>query len=68
MAEKWESQADDPLYGWNPRVIKVIETSLELRGDGTPLNPFRRVRQYYTLAGRLLAEIDEYKGLKPPND
>lgn len=46
---------------WGPRVIEVIETSLELRGNGTVDDPFRRVRQYYTLGGKLLAERDEWR-------
>jgi hypothetical protein len=52
---KVEMQVD---HGWNPRVIQVIEVELELRGDGTPASPYRRVRQYYTLDGKLLAEVD----------
>lgn len=45
------------------RVIQVIETDLELRGDGTHNAPFRRVRQYWTLDGTLLAEVDPNDGL-----
>jgi len=44
----------------SPRVIHVIETELELRGDGTPESPFRRVRQYWTFDGVLLAEVDPH--------
>ena len=46
------------------RVIQVIETDLELRGRGEPGDPYRRVRQYYTLDGELLAEVDGWDGKK----
>lgn len=42
-----------------PHVIQVIETELEKRGDGDK-TPIRRVRQYYTLEGNLLAEFDPF--------
>lgn len=41
------------------RVIEVIETVLELRGDGKE-DPMRRVRQYWSKDGQLLAEYDPY--------
>ena len=40
------------------RVIRVIETNLDKRGNGTEEDPYRRVTQYYTLDGRLLFERD----------
>lgn len=43
---------------WNARVIQVIETSLEQRGRGVEDDPIRRVRQFWTLDGELLAEVD----------
>jgi hypothetical protein len=43
---------------WGARVIKVIETGLDLRGEGTSASPVRRVTQYWTLEGELLAEVD----------
>lgn len=43
---------------WNAKVIQVIETTLELRGKGTSDAPYRRVTQYWTLDGKLLAEVD----------
>ncbi len=43
------------------RVIQVIETYLEQRGKGTPEDPTRRIMQYWTLDGELLAEVDHYK-------
>lgn len=46
---------------WNARVIKVIVTELEQRGDGTTADPYRRVRQYWSLDGKLLAEVDHFK-------
>lgn len=41
------------------RVIKVIECSLQGRGSGKDqTSPFRLIKQYYTLEGDLLAEVD----------
>ena len=39
------------------RVISIIETDLTRRGDGKD-DPIRRVVQYWTLEGELLAERD----------
>jgi len=38
-------------------IITVIKTYLELRGNGKD-DPFRRITQYWTLDGKLLAEKD----------
>lgn len=43
-----------------PRVIQVIESE-EIRGSGKFRDPCRRVMQYYTLDGVLLAEYDPCK-------
>lgn len=43
------------------RLIEVIETNLELRGEGTVEDPFRRIRQYWSKDGELLAEVDVCK-------
>ena len=40
------------------RVIQVIETYIEVRGSGQKGNPFRKVFQYWTPDGTLLAEAD----------
>lgn len=48
------------------RLIQVIETDLELRGNGTKASPYRRVVQYYSLDGQLLAEVDSVA--TPPDD
>ena len=40
------------------RLIEVIETDLELRGKGTTEDPYRRVTQYWSKEGLLLAEKD----------
>lgn len=40
------------------RVIEVIETEIEKRGEGTEEDPIRRLTQYWSLDGRLLAEFD----------
>jgi hypothetical protein len=40
------------------KLIQVIETD-NLRGKGTAEEPFRRVMQYYTPEGELLAERDD---------
>jgi hypothetical protein len=39
------------------RVIQVIETSLMRRGDGKEI-PIRIITQYWSLDGKLLAEVD----------
>ncbi len=39
------------------KLIQVIETS-ELRGAGVEGNPYRRVMQYFSADGTLLAEVD----------
>jgi hypothetical protein len=46
------------------RVIPVIETTLLRRGRGTVGDPIRRVTQYWSLDGKLLAEVDPNEG--PP--
>lgn len=41
------------------RVIQVIETDLQRRGSGKDEHsPIRVVRQYWSLEGELLAEVD----------
>lgn len=40
------------------KVIQVIQTSLSSRGDGTRDNHMRRITQYWSLDGELLAEVD----------
>lgn len=48
--------------GWDKaRVIKVIETTLARRGDGSEAQPHRVVVQYWSLDGVLLAEVDPVK-------
>jgi hypothetical protein len=42
------------------KVIQVIDTVLELRGTGVIGDPYRRVRQFYSLDGVLLMEKDDY--------
>lgn len=39
-------------------LIQVIRTVLTLRGRGLPDSPYRRVTQYWSLDGKLLAEVD----------
>jgi hypothetical protein len=41
-----------------PKLIQVIACELLIRGRGTDGRPFRAVRQYFTLDGCLLAEVD----------
>ena len=43
---------------YKARLIQVIETDLELRGKGLEGDPYRRVTQYYSPEGELLAEND----------
>lgn len=42
------------------RLIQVIETDLERRGSGEGGSPIRRVTQYYSTDGKLLAEVDAW--------
>jgi hypothetical protein len=39
------------------RLIQVIETDLERRGNGKT-TPIRIIKQYYSVDGELLAEVD----------
>lgn len=41
------------------RRIEVLETNIERRGDGSRDHPHRRVAQYWSLDGQLLAERDD---------
>jgi len=43
---------------FDAKVIQVIETTLDIRGHGTEKDPYRRITQYWTLDGTLLAEVD----------
>ncbi len=51
------------MSAFKAHVIQVIETDLELRGDGTERNPYRRIRQYWALDGNLIAEVDPFTSL-----
>lgn len=42
------------------KLIQVIVTDLDLRGKGTTEDPIRRVTQYWSTDGKLLAEDDRY--------
>lgn len=46
----------------NAHLIQVIETSLETRGAGVAGDPIRRITQYYSPDGTLLAEKDPCAG------
>jgi hypothetical protein len=39
-------------------VIQVVRTNLERRGKGVDGDPVRRIEQFWSLDGRLLAEND----------
>lgn len=43
------------------RVIQVIVTELATRGTGTAEDPRRLIRQYWSLDGQLLAEVDAWE-------
>ena len=45
-------------------VIKVVRTELLRRGEGTPKSPIRRVEQFWSFDGKLLAENDPQPFLK----
>lgn len=42
------------------RKIEVIETTLLRRGAGVEGDPVRIIKQYWSLEGELLAEVDEF--------
>lgn len=42
----------------NADLIQVIRTDLDLRGEGKPGDPVRRVVQFWSTDGQLLAEVD----------
>jgi hypothetical protein len=41
-------------------VMQVIRTDIELRGNGTTADPYRRVVQFWSFDGALLAEVDHW--------
>jgi len=41
-----------------PLLMSVCRTELELRGKGTDTDPVRRITQYWSMGGELLAEVD----------
>lgn len=45
---------------FNAKLIQVIVTEIEQRGDGTKESPIRRVTQYWSTDGKLLAERDPF--------
>ncbi len=52
---KWESVTDCV------RQIEVIESTIMRRGKGVEGDPIRIITQYWSLDGRLLAEVDPCK-------
>lgn len=48
------------MSGPTARLIQVIETTLTTRGEGVDGDPIRRVTQYWSTDGRLLAEVDTW--------
>lgn len=46
---------------FNAKLIQVIVTELELRGKGTEGSPLRRITQYWSTDGELLAEKDPFQ-------
>jgi hypothetical protein len=43
-------------------VIQVVHTRLKKRGKGVEDDPVRRIEQYWSLDGTLLAEYDPFSG------
>ena len=41
-------------------VMQVIRTTTTVRGSGVEGNPYRRVTQYWSMDGDLLAEVDPH--------
>lgn len=58
----WSDTVEGPggVMTEGAKVIQVIVTELESRGDGSEGNPYRRVTQYWSFDGYLLAERDPY--------
>ncbi len=54
---KYETSAE--LANDGAKVIQVIETVLLIRGNGDTI-PLRRITQYWSLDGKLLAEVDPW--------
>jgi len=57
---EWASVDVTPT-AFKARTITVIETNLEKKGAGTEEDPVRRITQYWSTDGRLLAEVDPHK-------
>lgn len=49
------------MGNFNAEVMKVIRTELTLRGKGIEGDPIRRIIEFWSLDGRLLAEVDTWK-------
>ena len=57
------------MNGFNAELIQVIRTSLTTRGKGVDGDPIRRVTQFWTTDGELLAEVDPwYPNNTTPNN
>lgn len=48
------------IAGPGASVIQVIQTNILRRGKGVENDPIRVITQYWSLDGRLLAEVDPY--------
>lgn len=48
------------IAGPEASVIQVIQTNILRRGKGVENDPVRVITQYWSLDGRLLAELDPY--------
>jgi hypothetical protein len=46
-------------------VIQVIETTLLRLGKGTPDSPIRVITQYWSMDGKLLAQVDPHTNAEP---
>ena len=46
------------------KLIQVIVTDMECRGKGVESDPCRRITQYWSPKGELLAEVDPCNGLE----
>lgn len=46
------------IPSFNAKLIKVLVTTLTLKGNGKKDDPYRRITQYWSLEGELLAEVD----------
>ena len=60
--EKQTFYEEKMIFSYSPEkeveVIRVVRTTLMIRGEGNEKDPIRRIEQFWSLDGKLLAEND----------